>query len=247
MKNVLLEPAYVLHRRSYRESSFLVELFTHQHGRLTVVAKGVRKARSSHQGLLQPFIPLLVSWTGKGELMTLTQVEMNAQASCGVYCLKGECLFAGFYLNELLMCLLQKWDPHSFLYSVYEKALAALQTERLEQKTLRSFEKSLLEDLGYGLFPASELSLHNTFAAESYYRFIPEQGFVISELGDLSQAKSNIFSGKSLLAIAKEEWEDEESLQDAKRLTRFLLAPLLGTRPLHSRKLFMLPQEESSQ
>lgn len=239
MRNVLLQPAYVLHRRPYRESSFLVELLTPEYGRLTVVAKGVRKARSAHQGLLQPFTALWVSWVGKGELMTLTQVEMNTEGQRSPYRLQGECLFAGFYLNELLMSLLQKWDAHPTLYGVYEKTLAALQTERLEEKTLRSFEKNLLEELGYGLFSKSDLSLHNTFAAEKYYRFIPDQGFVISELGDMAQAKSNIFSGRSLLAIAREDWQEADSLQDAKRLTRFLLASLLGTRPLYSRQLFM--------
>jgi DNA repair protein RecO (recombination protein O) len=248
MKNVLLEPAYVLHRRPYRESSFLVELLTPQYGRLTVVAKGVRKARSAQQGLLQPFIPLIVSWVGKTELMMLTHVEMYTESNRSNHRLQGECLFAGFYLNELLMSLLQKWDAHPDLYAAYEKTLLALQTERLEQKALRSFEKCLLEELGYGLFSKSDLSLDNTFAADQYYRFIPEQGFVLSELGDPSQAKSNIFSGKSLLAIAKEDWREEEYLQDAKRLTRFLLAPLLGARPLYSRQLFILPEavEESS-
>ena len=177
MKQVLLQPAYVLHRRSYRESSFLVELFTPEHGRLTVVARGVRKPRSATPGLLQPFIPLLVSWSGRGELMTLTQVEANGD----VKHLQGECLFAGFYLNELLMCLLQKWDAHALLYTIYEKAVTALQAPILEQKTLRSFEKVLLEELGYGLLPKSDISLHNTFVADRFYRFVPEQGFIPCE------------------------------------------------------------------
>lgn len=237
MKQVLLQPAYVLHRRSYRESSFLVELFTQDYGRLTVVAKGVRKARSATQGLLQPFMPLLVSWSGKQELMTLTQVDMQGEAN--IRCLQGECLFAGFYLNELLMCLLQKWDAHKGLYTAYEQTLAALQSEKLEQKVLRSFEKCLLEELGYGVLPKSEAALGEAFLPDKYYRFVPEQGFVLSELGDLSLANSTLFSGKSLLAMAKEDWQDETVLQDAKRLTRFLLSTLLGARPLYSRQLFL--------
>jgi DNA repair protein RecO (recombination protein O) len=241
MKRVLLEPAYVLHRRSYRETSFLVELFTPEHGRLTVVAKGVRKARSPMPGLLQPFIPLLVSWSGRGELMTLSHTEVNGE----VKRLQADCLFAGFYLNELLMCLLQKGDAHPGLYRVYENAISGLQTEVLEQKILRSFEKYLLEELGYGILPKSDVSLHNTFWPDKYYRFISEQGFVLSELGDQSQSKSNIFSGQSLINIAKEDWQKEETLQDAKRLARFLLAPLLGSRPIYSRRLFMPPPERS--
>jgi len=235
MKQVALQPAYVLHRRSYRETSFLVELITPEYGRLSVVARGVRSPRSALQGLLQPFVPLLVSWTGKGELMTLTLAEANGEARR----LHGESLFAGFYLNELLMCLLQKWDAHPGLFAVYDRAVAALQGDELEQKTLRSFEKYLLEELGYGLLPKSESALQNQLAPDKYYRFIPEHGFIVSELGDQSKSKSNIFSGKNLLAIAREEWGDESVLQDAKRLTRFVLAPLLGARPVYSRKLFM--------
>lgn len=239
MKRVSLQPAFVLHRRAYRETSFLVELFTPEYGRLTVVAKGVRKKNSVSQGLLQPFTPLLVSWAGNGDLMSLSSVELNDEVSP----LRGECLFAGFYLNELLMGLLQKWDAHPELYRAYEKTIIALKTDTLDEKVLRSFEKYLLEELGYALLPKSDVSLHNTFLPEKYYRFILDHGFVASELGALSQAKSNIFSGKNLLAIAREDWQDEEILQDAKRLMRLILVPLLGGRPIYSRRLFIQPEE----
>ncbi len=234
MKRVLLEPAYVLHRRPYRESSFLVELFSSEHGRFTVIAKGVRKARSYSQGLLQPFVPLLVSWSGKGELMMLNEVEPNGEGKR----LQGECLFAGFYLNELLMYLLQKWDAHPGLYTVYENTLTALQTPSLEQRVLRLFEKRLLEELGYGLLLKADAALQQQIVPEQYYRFVPEQGFVVTDSQDTSQS-GVVFLGKSLLAIAKEEWQDEESLRDAKRLIRLLLTPLLGSRLLHSRRLFV--------
>lgn len=240
MKQVLLQPAFVLHRRPYRESSFLVELLTKEYGRVGAIARGVRKARSTQQGLLQPFIPLLVSWTGKGELMTLTQIEVHGK----VMRLQGECLFAGFYLNELLLALLQKWDAHPALFTIYEKTLSGLEENQLEQKVLRLFEKRLLEELGYGLLPKSDISLHNTFSPDKYYRFVPEHGFVVSELGQPSSG-SYVFSGKSLLAVAREDWQDEEALQVAKRLTRLVLAPLLGPRTLYSRQLFLQPQEWS--
>jgi DNA repair protein RecO (recombination protein O) len=170
--------------------------------------------------------------------MTLSHVEANGVMKH----LQGECLFAGFYLNELLMCLLQKWDAHPGLYSAYEKAISALQTTILEQKTLRSFEKYMLEELGYGLLPKSDVSLHNTFSSDKFYRFIPEHGFVpCGEAIDAGNStnKGNIFSGKNLIAIAKEDWQDEACLFDAKRLMRFVLAPLLGARPIYSRQLFM--------
>ncbi len=286
MKRILLQPAYVLHRRAYRENSFLVDLFTREYGCLTVIAKGVRDKRSALQGLLQPFNPLLISFAGKGELMSLS----HAEAAGSVAYLQGDCLFAGFYLNELLMCLLQKWDPHTALYLSYEATLRAFHAApplmttqpsgceaglddhlqekaqhtqkyvsifpandrskmpadgRLRtkpehlQKILRSFEKYLLDELGYGIFPRSDVSLHAMFIPDNYYRFVPEQGFVTSELEHHENQSGNVFSGRSLLAFAKEDWQDEASLADARRLIRFILAPLLGARPVHSRRLFI--------
>ncbi len=237
MKRILLQAAYVLHRRPYRENSFLLEVFTREYGCLTVIAKGVRNKRSTLQGLLQPFIPLLISFAGKHDLMTLSHAEVSASAAH----LQGDCLFAGFYLNELLLCLLHRWDAHAALYAAYEQTLLALQGDKLEQRILRCFEKYLLEELGYAILPRTESSLNALFSADCFYRFIPEEGFVISELDQHSARTANIFSGKSLLAFAKEDWQDEESLADARRLMRFVLAPLLGARPIHSRRLFMQP------
>lgn len=240
MMRVSLQPAYVLHRRAYRETSFLVDLLTKDHGRLTVIAKGVRKERSASSGLLQAFTQLLVSWSGKGELMTLTGVEAHGESMR----LKGDCLFAGFYLNELMVCLLEKWDAQPTLFALYQETIAILQAHPLHESTLRVFEKYLLEALGYGLLPQSGAELARLFAPEKHYRFVPNHGFVLSELGDQAQAKTTIFSGRSLHAIATHNWQEENSLQDAKRLHRLVLGPLLGTRPIYSRQLFMQPEEK---
>ncbi|OGT38108.1 MAG: DNA repair protein RecO [Gammaproteobacteria bacterium RIFCSPHIGHO2_12_FULL_37_14] len=241
-KRVLLQPAFVLHRRAYRETSFLVELFTQEFGRLTLIARGVRKMHSATFGLIQPFSPLLVSWSGKGELMTLSYIETKSV----VRRLNKESLFAGLYLNELLMCLLQKWDVHTELFINYEKTITMLQ-QGLEEKILRMFEKSLFEELGYGVLPKSDISLQKAFLPEKYYRFIFEQGFVLGNTMDVSGAEvpverpsnhqSNLFSGKNLLAIANNHWQDEAVLRDAKRLTRLMLASLLGARQIYSRQL----------
>lgn len=234
MKRVALQPAYVLHRRAYRETSFLVELFSKEEGRVTVLAKGARQARASMQGSLQPFSPLLVSFAGRGELMTLSQAEPNGQ----VVSLQGDCLFAGLYLNELLVCLLQKWDPHPGLYMAYIQAITGLHQHGLEQKILRAFEKRLLEELGYGPLPRLAQA-GQVFDEDKYYRFVPEQGFVLCGPVSESGPASDWFLGKSLMAIAEENWEEGHCLSDAKRLARFLLAPLLGARPIYSRQLFI--------
>lgn len=240
MKRVTLQPAYVLHRRAYRETSYLVELFTPEYGRLTVSAKGVKKAKSTSQGILQPFTPLLVSWSGRGELMTLTQADLNGQALG----LQGESLFTGFYLNELIMALLQKWDEHPHLYHAYEDTIYQLHHNGLDEKVLRAFEKTLIEELGYGILPRN-LNENNEIEVDKYYRFVPDQGFVVSELGEDVKAKVTVFSGKSLLEIAADDWSDADAMRDAKRLTRFILAPLLGNKQIHSRKLFLHPEEGS--
>jgi DNA repair protein RecO (recombination protein O) len=243
MTPVLLQPAFVLHRRPYRETSCLVELWTPDYGRLSGIMRGVRKPRSAINGLLQPFVPLMISWTGKGELKTLTHIETNGHVTI----LHGDCLYAGFYLNELLMHLLAKWDAHPKLYDAYQHTILTLGSEALlEEKTLRSFEKCLLDELGYGLLPKRNGFLNNIFLnnieADQYYRFVPGEGLVICAKAD----RHDIFHGRHLLAMAKEEWTNEACLRDAKRLIRCVLSFLLEGKPIQSRRLFMKIEREET-
>lgn len=228
MKPALLQPAYVLHQRQYRESSLLVELFTRDYGRISVIAKGARRKTSQAHGLLRPFLPLLISWSGKHELKTLTHSEVSIGTQLAFANLQKECLFAGFYLNELLMYLLQKWDAHPNLFTIYANTVTELQKPTLQQITLRRFEKKLLDEIGYGLM--------QSFLPDQYYRFVPEHGFVVEKINPNVNHR-DLFSGKNLIAIAKEEWR-EDNLFDAKRLMRILLSPLLGTKTIYSRQLF---------
>jgi len=227
MKRVLLQEAYCLHRRAYRETSFLVDFMTPDYGRFTAVAKAARKAKSTSLGLLQPFTPLFISWYGSGELVTLTQVDLKAEAKR----LQGEALYAGFYLNELLMRLIPRWDAHPKLYMAYERTLMTLGEEGLAQKTLRRFEKFLLEELGYGLLPVQNKAATSFFIEDQYYQFIPEQGWVADHKGS--------FLGKNLLAIANDDWQLEETLHTGKRLMRMMIGQLLGSQTLQSRELFL--------
>ncbi len=139
------------------------------------------------------------------------------------------------------MQLLEKNDAHPRLFQAYQQAVQGLQAKALEQKTLRSFELILLDELGYGILPRTSAEIYETFQAQCHYRFIPEQGLLLT---DSVEDAHSLFSGASLLAIAQENWHCDAVLQDAKRLIRFLFAPLLGSRPLHSRKLFMQMQEK---
>ena len=226
-----LQPAFILHPRPYRETSLLLDLLTESHGRISLVARGVRTARSKLRSLLQPFVPLLISWQGQSELMLLNSAENQGAA----FELRGDRLFSGFYLNELLVRVLQKHDPHPPLYTIYRHTLLELQSVPCVQRTLRIFEKKLLEELGYGLQLSRDFSTGEEIQTEQVYQFYPEQGFKRSEkkIDDNMQ-----FAGKSLLALCDEQLNDENSLRDAKRLMRMAFHPLLGPYCLQSRKLF---------
>jgi DNA repair protein RecO (recombination protein O) len=225
---VVLQPAFVLHSRPYRDTSLLVELLTSQYGRISAVARGVRSSRSRSYGLIMPFSPLLVSFSGKTDLQTLQQVEANGLS----YNLRGDMLLSGFYLNELLMRLLQRHDPHPKIYYAYQQTLSVLADSKQPEVALRLFEKSFLTDLGYGL------QLDNTIADE---QVLPDEQYVFEFGVGLKKAEFNApnnFSGKSLLALQAGVLSDEEELRDAKRLLRPVLAHLLGGKLLKSRELF---------
>jgi DNA repair protein RecO (recombination protein O) len=228
-----LEPTFVLHSRHYRETSVLLDLFTQHHGRIGVIAKGVRSKKSHLKSLLQPFVPLLVSWQGRGELGTLVGAEPQGY----FHELSGESLLSGLYLNELLIRVLHKFDPQPNLYTIYQHTLLELQDPGSIQKTLRLFEKKLLEELGYGLQLQHAVPSGTTIEEDQYYKFHFEQGFECC--GELDKGTVSVFSGKSLLAIAADELNDDMSLRDCKRLMRLALSPLLGKNPLQSRKLYL--------
>ena len=141
------EPAFVLHAYPFRETSLIVEAFSRNFGRVALVAKGARRPKSSLRGLLLAFQPLLLSWTGKAELRTLTRAEWQG----GQPPLPGLALICGFYLNELLLKLLPREDPHERLFDYYQQALLALAREPEPAVVLRRFELLLLTELGYAL------------------------------------------------------------------------------------------------
>src|SRR6266699_5404611 len=137
--------AFILHGYPYRETSLLLETFTRAFGRVSMVARGARSPRSPLRGVLLAFQPLALSWFGKGELRTLARAEWVG----GQPLLQGEALMCGFYLNELLLRLLPREDPHEALFDAYSEALARLSAAQSFPAVLRSFEKRRLAELGY--------------------------------------------------------------------------------------------------
>lgn len=227
--------AYILHTRPYRETSFLCELFTADYGRISVVAKGVRRPRSRGRGLLQPFVPLMISCVGRGSLLTLTGFDAVGVAPL----LTGSRVVSAFYLNELLFRLLHHEDPNPELFFCYQTALIELEKTIEVQIVLRLFEKSLLKILGYELQLVKELGTEKPLEPDADYRFDPASGPVLVAKDDLAMGvkSKDVFKGKSLLALAAGVLDDLSVLSDLKRLMRLALAPHLGSKPLESRKL----------
>jgi DNA repair protein RecO (recombination protein O) len=225
------EPAFVLHHHEYGETSLLLEVLTRWHGRLGVIAKGARRARSPLRPALIPFQPLVIGFSGRGELPTLTAAEPLAAAPV----LAGQTLFCGLYLNELLLRLLHRHDPHERLFERYAEALTALASCDNAESVLRVFEKRLLDELGFGLVLDHEVGTGTPVRARQAYRYQPELGPV--PVGDAAGAGIAV-GGDTLLALAAERLDSPETLREAKRLLRALLARQLGERPLVSRELF---------
>jgi DNA repair protein RecO (recombination protein O) len=227
-RRVMLEPAYLLHQREWRDSSRIVELLARDHGRVALFAKGVRRAGNPHGPVLQPFAPLLVSWSGPGDGGTLTGAE-RAGPPLQV---PAACLMSGFYLNELVIRLLAREDPHPDVYAAYALALAGLGEQGGEARALRLFEKRLLDALGLGLDYAHLAGGGARVEADAYYHVGPERGVLgVAEQPDPASA----YRGADLLSLAAEELADPGSLTAARRLLKEALDGPLDGRELASR------------
>ncbi|MGA2654454.1 MAG: DNA repair protein RecO, partial [Gammaproteobacteria bacterium] len=204
-----MQAAYVLHTRAYQETSLLVELLTLQ-GRISVIAKGAKRPKSSFRGILQPFIPLLINCVGRNELKTLTYAEASEQHVL----LQGEYLFAGLYVNELLMRLLLKESPCDFLFHAYENILQDLRNQKDLWVCLRLFEKTLLQALGYELNLSHDVNTGEVIEPDAHYIYLLEKGPV--RVDEVS-AEGYVFSGKSLLDLAQDNLQDRASCKQVKQ------------------------------
>lgn len=229
------EPAFVLHTRDYRETSQLVDVFSRHYGRLRVVARGSRRRKGGGRNL-EPFVPLVASWCGKGELKTLTSAEPSGLPLM----LRGDCLYSGFYLNELILRLLADHDPHQPLFDSYLEALRHLSAGEGIEPALRCFERQLLSELGYGLALGHTADTGETVSPEAWYWFDPLVGVSSSTPGvSATTPQQNRFRGRELLAVEAGDYGDAEKAKAAKRLLRLAIHNLLGGRSLRSRELFI--------
>jgi DNA repair protein RecO (recombination protein O) len=226
-RRIWLAPAYVLHQYAYRDTSRIVEVFTCEYGRLTLFARGANGPKSTLKGVLRPFQRLLVSWSGKAEAAALVSAEVDGAPTN----LSKERLMSGFYLNELLLKLTERMDPHAEVFYSYAACIETLCAGADEEPALRLFEKRLLHDLGYGLeLTRTEDGL--PVEPDRYYRFALERG----PQSCVAETPGAVY-GQSLADLDAEAFEDPRSLRDAKRVLRAAIDACLDGRSLKSREV----------
>lgn len=225
------EPAFILHRRAYRNTSLIVDGFTARFGRVSLVARAARARGRGRNIALEPFTPLMIGWYGRGDLQTLESAEANGRAPI----LQGVNLAAGIYLNELVLRLLAIGDAHPSVFAAYAAAIASLADgEQALEATLRRFERELLEHIGLGLILDRD-SEGRSLEEEECYGYMPASGPVRLLPG--SDFAGPRVTGASLIAFGQGHLYDGAVLKDCKRLTRWVLDYHLEGRPMRSREL----------
>lgn len=227
-----LVSGYVLHARPWRNTSMLVEAFTADAGRIGLVARGVRRRGNRSRALLEPFRPLLLSWTGRGELHTLTAVEAEHWRAPPA----GRALLAGFYCNELILRLLGRDDPNVEAFRAYDTAVTALAMGGGRAAALRRFELELLDALGFAPPLAVEPDTGDAVEPATEYDYLPEHG-PVRATGPPGEATIRV-PGAHLAALARLQLDDPAVQRSALRVLRACLAVHLGPRPLRSRELY---------
>jgi len=229
-RRVHLEPAWLLHQRDFRDSSRIVEFYTRDHGRVALFARGVRGAKSRYAALLQPFVPLLVSWTGSGDGGAFA----GAEAAGAPMAVAPRCLMSAFYANELLMKLLVREDPHPDIYEMYGTLLASLVDPATELRGLRLFEKRLLDSLGFGADYVQLSTSGEAIEASRYYHVHAGRGVTAPAAGPEA---ADCYRGEDLLSLAAEDLGTPSALQAARRLLRAAIGEALEGRPLETRRV----------
>jgi DNA repair protein RecO (recombination protein O) len=226
-RRTLLAQAYVLHALAYRDTSRILEVFTREQGRISVFARGVRGPKARLAALLQPFQPLLLSFSSRGEAAQLMSAECDGGKSPGG--LPPAALLCGFYLNELLLKLTTRHDPNASLFDGYQRTLQALASGAPLEPALRSFELHLLQEVGYGL-NLTQTVAGGPVSAQGYYHFRPADGLVAT-----TAEHSGALRGSSLLNLAAGRLQEPRELADARRVLSGALEHCLDGRPIVTR------------
>ncbi|NMF89328.1 DNA repair protein RecO [Aromatoleum petrolei] len=224
------QPGFVLHSHPWRETSLIVEVFSRDHGRVALVAKGARRPMSALRGVIMAFQPLLLDWSGGGEVKTLVRAERSG----GQPLLVGRALMCGYYLNELMVRLTAREDPHPVLFDAYARAIACLGRGEPQEPILRRFELALLRELGYGIGLAADGDSGAPLDPRADYLYIIERGPVPVPEGTGDVAAT---SGQTLLDMEHDDFSRPETLAQSKALLRMLINHYLGGQTLQSRRV----------
>ena len=230
-RRVQQQPAFVLHHRPFRDTSQLLDVISREHGKITLVARGSRSAKSKLRGLLRPFQALRLSWYLRSDLGTLTGAEIDsAPLSLG-----GDALLSAYYVNELVLNFLHRHDPQPEIFDVYSRTITALAHSEELAANLRVFEMELLRLLGYALNLDYDANLHEPIEEGRFYDYRVDQGPV-----SVSRSEgAMVFAGASLRGIAESRFDDPAVLRDAGRLLREVIRHHLDGRELKSRKVLL--------
>ena len=221
----------MLHSYPYKETSLIVDVFSRDHGRIALVAKGAKRPHSMLRGVLQTFQPLSVGWSGKAEVRTLVAAEWVG----GLLPLEKSALLCGFYLNELLVKLLARDDPHPVLFNHYVAALNQLAHDEPAPIVLRKFELALMKETGVATDFTVCNSTGKVIDPQQHYVVDPESGPRIARAAD---RWPNVL-GKTLLDMELQDYSDVVTQAQSKVLMRFLLAHQLGGMPLNTRQILI--------
>ncbi|HEX4782242.1 MAG TPA: DNA repair protein RecO [Usitatibacter sp.] len=242
-----MDRGYVLHSYPYRETSLILQAWTEKHGRLGLVAKGARRPKSASRSVLIPFQPLALDWFGRGELRTLKSAEPAAPATP----LAGASLLSAFYLNELLLKLTTRDDPHEGLFAAYDEAITSLRAISREARTvqreagtaqrdiepvLRRFELRLLQELGYAVELLREAGTHAPIAAEREYLYVVERGPVPAPEGE-TPSNAVRLAGQTLIDLERGDFASATTAAQSKQLMRLLIHHSLNGQELATRSL----------
>jgi DNA repair protein RecO (recombination protein O) len=227
------EAGYVLHTYPYKETSLIVEAFTRRHGRVALLARGARRPRSAMRGMLLSFQPLQLAWSGSGELATLIRADWGGALQPPAGKLSGRGLMCAFYVNELVLRLLPREDPHEALFDYYAATIANLSAGESLSAVLRAFEKRLLAELGYAPLLDREATSGAPIDPGGRYRYEPDRGPVRGNGGDIT------VSGRTLLDLAADDYTRPETRDEARYLMRALIGQRLHGQVLHTRTVLM--------
>lgn len=246
-----MDKGYVLHSYPYRETSLILQVWTEKHGRLAMVAKGARRPRAASRSILLPFQPLELDWFGRGELRTLKTAEPAVPATP----LVGQSLLSAFYVNELLLKLTTREDPHERLFEAYDAAMTALRAISRSAATqspasgqprprqegvepvLRRFELRLLQELGYAVELTREALTHAPIVAEREYIYVVERGPMPAPPEGQTPYNAVRVAGLTLLDLERGEFEDAATAAQAKQLMRILINHSLNGQQLATRAM----------